>query len=57
MCVLWTFVGVHKGVFNEVQPTRRKIRISGVGVARVHRGKIEEVVSMYDNASFMAMLQ
>ena len=56
VCIVWTFVGVHKGEFNGIQPIRRKIRISGVGVARIQRGKIEEVVSMFDNATFAGML-
>ena len=56
VCILWTFTGTHKGVFNDIQPTRRKIKLSGVGVGRIQRGKIEEVVSMFDNASFQAML-
>ncbi len=56
VCILWTFIGVHKGVFNGIQPTRGKIRLSGVGVGRIQRSKIEEVVSMFDNASFQAML-
>lgn len=56
VCILWTFVGTHKGVFNGLQPTRRKIKISGVGIGRIRRGKIEEVVSMFDGGSFQAML-
>lgn len=54
--MLWTFTGTHRDAFNGVEATGRKIKISGVGVARVQRGKIEEVVSMYDAASFEAML-
>ncbi len=56
VCMLWTFTGSHKGAFNGVAATGRKIRISGVGVAAVQRGKIEEVTSMFDAASFQAML-
>lgn len=56
ICILWTFTGVHKGVFNGLQPSGRKIKISGVGVGKVQGGKIEEVVSMFDNLSFQSML-
>lgn len=56
VCILWTFTGTHKGAFNGVDASGRKIKISGVGVCRLHRGKIEEVVSMYDAPAFQAML-
>ena len=38
VCILWTFIGVHKGV------------------GRIQRSKIKEVVSMFGNAGFQAML-
>ena len=56
VCILWTFIGTHKGVFNDIEPKRREIKLSGVGVARIQNGKIEEVISMFDNASFVAMM-
>ena len=56
ICVRWTFRGVHRGEYDGVAPTRRKIRVDGVAVARVRKGKIEEVHSVFDTASLRAAL-
>ncbi|MGH9627046.1 MAG: ester cyclase [Bryobacteraceae bacterium] len=56
VCLLWTVHATHKGVFNGIEPTDRSISISGVGVGRMQNGRIVEIVSMFDNASFAQQL-
>lgn len=56
VCVQWTFRGSHRGVYDGIEPTGRTIAISGVGVARVREGKIEEVRSVYDTATLSKLL-
>jgi steroid delta-isomerase-like uncharacterized protein len=56
VCVVWTARGTHQGVFNGVAPTQRPIEIKGVGVGRIVDGKIVEIASHFDNASFAKQL-
>ncbi len=56
VCLLWTFIGLHEAAFNGIEATNREIQLSGVGIGRITEGKIEEIVSIFDNASFLASL-
>jgi steroid delta-isomerase-like uncharacterized protein len=56
VCVLWEVHATHQGVFNGIRPTQRNVTVPGVGVCRVRDGKIVEMVSLFDNASFAKQL-
>jgi steroid delta-isomerase-like uncharacterized protein len=56
VCVQWIFHGTHKGPFAGVEPKGAKVKLSGVVVARVRKGKIEEMVSVFDTAELHAMM-
>lgn len=56
VCLVWTARGTHTGVFNGIQPTNRSVLINGVGVGRIVNGRIERIVSMFDNDSFTKQL-
>jgi steroid delta-isomerase-like uncharacterized protein len=56
VCLLYTFTGIHEANFNGIEATNRKLEFSGVGIGRISEGKIEEIVSIFDNASLFAAL-
>ncbi len=56
VCVRWTFLGTHKGEFRGIQPLGAKVKLGGVAVAKVRKGRIEEVVSVFDTAALNTML-
>lgn len=56
VCVVWEVRATHKGVFNGIRPTHRAVTVPGVGVCRVRDGKIVEMRSLFDNASFARQL-
>ncbi len=56
VCVLWEVRATHQGVFNGIRATHRTVSVPGVGVCRVRGGKIVEMQSLFDNASFARQL-
>ena len=56
VCVRWIFHGTHKGPFAGVEPKGAKVKLSGVVVAKVRKGKIAEMHSVFDTAELQAMM-
>ncbi len=52
----WTIVGTHSGGFFGVEPTGRRIRISGVDVDRFEGGLVVEHWSFWDRAELLGQL-
>lgn len=51
-----TLVGTHKGEFQGVAATGKKVRISGTNVYRFEDGKIAEAWQLYDVAGFLRQI-
>jgi steroid delta-isomerase-like uncharacterized protein len=56
VCIRWTFQGTHRRAFFGLPAKRRKITLQGVAVARVSRGKILVVHSIFDTAELLAQM-
>ena len=57
VCAQFTFTGTHRGVLadgrgNELAPTKRSVRVPGVGVYVVEAGKIADSRVYFDLAAF-----
>ena len=54
--VSYTYRGTHQGVFAGVEPTGRSIDITGILIAHMSDGRIQEAVSVFDSAQLMEQL-
>jgi len=54
--VQYTFCGTHMGVFGELQPTGRRISVTGILLAAPVDGRIESAVSVVDSGDMMRQL-
>jgi predicted ester cyclase len=52
----WTMDGVHQGAFAGVQPTNKKIKVSGINIERLKDGKIVEHWSHFDLAGLIKQI-
>jgi predicted ester cyclase len=52
----WTFNGVHNGPFAGIQPTGKKVSLSGINVERLKDGKVVEHWSHFDLAGLMKQI-
>ncbi|MFN8386897.1 MAG: ester cyclase [Anaerolineales bacterium] len=52
----WTMDGVHQGAFAGVQPTGKKIMVSGINIERMKDGKVIEHWSHFDMAGLMKQI-
>src|SRR5262245_60781796 len=57
VAVQYTFCGTHTGMFGELQPTGRRVSITGILVARLVDGRIESAVSVFDSGEMMKQLE
>jgi steroid delta-isomerase-like uncharacterized protein len=48
--------GTHEGEFHGVPPTGRQVAATGVGIARIHDGRIAEAWAAYDALGLMQQL-
>jgi steroid delta-isomerase-like uncharacterized protein len=53
---LFTMSGTNTGPLEETQPTGKKFNITGVGIATVANGKLKEVETYWNSASFFEQL-
>lgn len=52
----WTFTGTHKGEFQGISPTNKKVTLSGINIDRVSGGKFVEGWVSFDTRSMMQQL-
>jgi predicted ester cyclase len=52
----YTFVGTHLGAFGDIEPTGRKVAISGILVAHLSGAIIYEAFSAFDSGEMMRQL-
>lgn len=51
-----TWVGTHRGEFQGIAPTGKKVKISGTNLYRFEEGKIAEAWQLYDVAGFLRQI-
>jgi len=56
VAIRFTFQGVHKEALQEIQPTGRKIKITGISIYRLGNGKIVEEWEEFDQFGMMQQL-
>jgi steroid delta-isomerase-like uncharacterized protein len=56
VAVQYTFSGTHTGAFGELQPTGRRVSVTGILVAALANGRIESAVSAFDSGDMMRQL-
>jgi steroid delta-isomerase-like uncharacterized protein len=56
VAVQYRFAGTHSGVFGELQPTGRRISITGILIAALADGRIASAVSVFDSGDMMRQL-
>lgn len=56
VAVRYTYRGTHQGVFAGLQPTGRSISVTGILIAHMQDGRIQEAVSVFDSADLMKQL-
>jgi steroid delta-isomerase-like uncharacterized protein len=56
VAVQYTFCGTHAGVFGELQPTGRRLSVTGILVATLVDGRIERAVSVFDSGDMLNQL-
>jgi steroid delta-isomerase-like uncharacterized protein len=54
--VQYTYRGTHQGVFAGINPSGRSIDITGILIAHMLDGRIQEAVSVFDSAQLMKQL-
>jgi predicted ester cyclase len=52
----FTFTGTHKGEFNGVLPTNKRVKVWGIALVRLANGKFSEVWERYDTLGWMQEL-
>lgn len=52
----WTFSGTHTGALNGIKPTNKKIKFSGITIARIADGKVIEETDYSDDLGLMQQL-
>lgn len=57
VAVQYTFTGTHAGQFGELEPTGRKIAVTGILIARVRDGRIASAVSVFDSGDLIHQLE
>ena len=50
------FEGIHDGVFEGIAPTGKRVKMSGITVSRLERGKIVEEWEAFDEVGLMKQL-
>ena len=50
------FEGIHDGTFEEIPPTGKRIKLSGIAISRLEKGKITEEWQMFDELGMMQQL-
>ena len=50
------FEGIHDGTFEEIPPTSKRIKLSGIAISRLEKGKITEEWQMFDELGMMQQL-
>lgn len=50
------FEGIHDGTFAEIPPTGKKVKLSGISISHLEKGKITEEWEVFDELSFMKQL-
>lgn len=50
------FNGIHDGRFEEISPTGKRIKLSGITISRLEQGKIVEEWESFDEVDFMKQL-
>lgn len=53
---LWMMTGTHKGELMGIPATSKKVKLSGVSLTRVSRGKIVENTTFWDSHTLMRQL-
>jgi steroid delta-isomerase-like uncharacterized protein len=53
----WTFTGTHEGELMEIAPTGRQVRVAGIEVNRVDRGKIADSWAISDAQGLRQQLE
>jgi len=56
MVVRFTFEGVHKGYMEDIPPTGKAIKITGISICRMEKGKILEEWEEFDQLGLMKQL-
>ena len=54
--VRYTYRGTHQGKFAGAEPSHRSISISGILIAHLVNGKIQEAWSAFDSAELMKQI-
>lgn len=56
VCNRWSWTGTHKGEFQGIAPTKRRVEMTGMTVHHLADGKIQEGWWNYDSLGLMAQL-
>jgi steroid delta-isomerase-like uncharacterized protein len=51
--VQWISSGTHRGEFLGAAPSGKRVRVNGISILQIDRGKISEVVTKWDTLSLM----
>jgi Predicted ester cyclase len=57
VAVQYTFSGTHTGQFVELEPTGRKINVTGILIALVNDDRIESALSVFDSGDMLHQLE
>ena len=52
----WSVTGTHQGRLGDIPPTNRQVTVTGVDIARVSGGKVQEVWTSWDALGMMRQL-
>lgn len=52
----WSVTGTHKGAFGDLEPTNKRIRVSGIEIDRIEDGKVVESWQNFDSLGFMQQI-
>ncbi len=52
----WVITGTHEGKWAGVEPTRKKVKFSGINIFRFEKGKVVEVWNHRDDLSLMEQI-
>jgi steroid delta-isomerase-like uncharacterized protein len=57
VAVHWISSGTHRGEFLGAAPSGKRVRVNGISILQIDRGKISEVVTKWDTLSLMREIQ
>src|SRR4051812_43516574 len=54
--IRWTFRGVHKGSYGDIQPTGKELTFSGFDLFRIENGRLAELWTLLDELGMMRQM-